>query len=95
MEMDWYTGGDLWALIYHGQMPEPMMAECFKDILCGLRHIHSNNIVHRDIKPPNILFDHGQRAWITDFGLSVRDDGNLRALAGTEKYQAPEMLRGW
>ena len=26
MEMDWYTGGDLWALIYHGQMPEPKMA---------------------------------------------------------------------
>ena len=50
--------------------------------------------MHRDLKPPTILFDHVSRALITDFGLSVVDNGRLRMIAGTEGYQAPEMLIG-
>ena len=50
--------------------------------------------MHRDLKPPNILFDHGSRVLITDLGLSVVDNGMLRTVAGTNGYQAPDMLTG-
>ena len=93
MEMQWYTGGDLYAALQRDRIASEVMAPMFCGVLCGLRHIHQNTIVHRDMKPRNILFDHGGRALITDFGLAVVDDGKLSMLCGTENYQAPEMLQ--
>lgn len=65
------------------------------DIALGCQYIHSKLIIHRDIKPDNILLDKNFTAKIGDFGLAIgvnSTDELLHKFCGTPKYQAPEML---
>ncbi|MEZ6077757.1 MAG: protein kinase [Pirellulaceae bacterium] len=55
-------------------------------------------ILHRDIKPRNLLIDSCGQAWVTDFGLAKTLEGDLTHtgdLVGTLRYMAPERFRGW
>lgn len=70
-----------------------------RQILCGLRHIHTNNIIHRDIKPENILIDMNGVVKICDFGLSfdIDDPAPMTAIdeeCGTPGYIPPEVDAG-
>ncbi|MGH3246337.1 MAG: protein kinase domain-containing protein, partial [Trebonia sp.] len=64
-----------------------------KDLLLALSAAHSQRIPHRDVKPENVLID--ARGWctLTDFGVAVKTDKQMRA-AGTPEYMAPELWRG-
>jgi serine/threonine protein kinase len=76
-----------------------LLASLFAEIAGGLEYIHQQGLIHRDIKPGNLLIDRESRVWISDFGLSKCIDstrsGNITTgIVGTPKYIAPERTCG-
>lgn len=69
------------------------------NVASGLQHAHQQGLVHRDIKPGNLLMDNDGKIWITDFGLAKVFD-NTSPLSrtgdaiGTPRYMAPEQICG-
>ncbi len=63
-------------------------------IASGLSAIHKSGIVHRDIKPGNIIIGEGLRVKITDFGVAARAGQAVSMRLGTTKYMAPELFAG-
>jgi serine/threonine protein kinase len=85
-----------------GQFTEAEIWKFIKDVASGLAYLHENDIIHRDIKPDNILKDSMGNYVITDFGLSMKMRSTLRKASarynnasdqsGTVGYMAPEMF---
>lgn len=65
-------------------------------LLAGLGHLHACGVVHRDVKPENVLVTREGRAVLIDYDLavSVDDEQDERTLAGTVAYLSPEQARG-
>lgn len=72
-------------------------ARIVADVADALHQAHLKGIVHRDVKPRNILLDKDEKVYVTDFGLAVTEEGQLRepgGVCGTFAYLAPEQARG-
>ncbi|TWT80441.1 Serine/threonine-protein kinase PknH [Planctomycetes bacterium CA13] len=72
-------------------------AEIAAQISDGLAYAHGNGVLHRDVKPANILIDEDGVAQLTDFGLArnTQDDPTMtQALSGSPRYMAPERFQG-
>lgn len=74
---------------------ESMASTITKQILKGLNYLHNHNIIHRDIKPDNILIDKNNIVKIIDFGTAAVDASGLkrRSTVGTPWYCAPEVIK--
>ncbi|KAG5859494.1 protein kinase [Encephalitozoon hellem] len=75
------------------EVDENVALKILRMILCGLRHIHSMGIIHRDLKLGNILLK-GNTVKICDFGLSCYVEDNKHEFCGTMDYLAPEVIDG-
>ena len=95
--MEYAGGGDLLHYVKSKKhLTEEEAKPIFKQIVYGLAHIHSRNVLHRDIKLDNILLDSDCGVKICDFGVSkiIDKKQTINDQCGTPAYIAPEIISG-
>ena len=100
--MELIEGADLRVRLAEGALPPRHVAQIGRELAEGLAYIHNTSVVHRDVKPGNIMLfnydDDGSRlrAKLADFGVAmvVSDDAHVPGVYGTAAYLSPEQARG-
>ena len=94
--MEYINGGNLFSFVKkRRKLSEKTAKFLFRQIILGIKHIHSKKIVHRDIKLENILIDLNNNIKICDFGIGrilKNEKQMLYDKCGTPMYMAPEIL---
>ncbi|KAK9067800.1 hypothetical protein SSX86_011911 [Deinandra increscens subsp. villosa] len=95
--MELCSGGRLIdQMAKEGRYSEQRAANIFKELMMVIKYCHDMGVVHRDVKPENILLTTSGKIKLADFGLAVRitNGQSLAGLAGSPAYVAPEVLSG-
>ena len=96
IEMEWIDGQTLEHLTSNGSLGAAIADSIIDQICDALSYIHSKQVLHKDLKPSNILVTHkGNVVKLIDFGLSDSSGHSvLKIPAGTAVFTAPEVLKG-
>lgn len=97
--MKWIEGRTLRDLIrINRSWEEDWLLRVVRELAGGLQHLHQHGVLHRDLKPGNVLIDSDERPVIVDFGLASLDSSSsltqTDVVVGTWHYMAPEALDG-
>jgi beta-lactam-binding protein with PASTA domain/predicted Ser/Thr protein kinase len=96
--MEYLDGRSLKELVVaRGPLPIPDAIEATRQVLGALRFAHRKGVVHRDIKPHNVMADADGRLKVTDFGIAragVSQMTEAGSIIGTAQYLSPEQARG-
>ena len=91
---DYFKMGDLAKFLNNKPLKEKYCKKYSKQLATGLKYLYDNNILHRDLKPQNILLTDDLNIKIADFGFARKVDKNmlLNTLCGSPMYMAPEII---
>src|SRR5690349_3247549 len=98
ISMAYVDGQDLGRLMERGRLPLERVLSFTKQLCSALDAAHSEEVVHRDLKPNNILIDKAENLFVMDFGLakSFENDATMMTrtgqILGTPRYMAPEQV---
>jgi serine/threonine protein kinase/Tol biopolymer transport system component len=99
--MRYMSGGSLSEMIRKGRFSLRDAALIIERLASALDHAHSKGIIHRDIKPDNVLFDASNNPYLSDFGVAKlteaavsATDASANEAMGTAAYISPEQARG-
>lgn len=95
--LDYCPGGSLMEVVCGSQkLREPIIASIFYQLVSAIQFCHRHDVVHRDLKPPNILVTKFPNIKVADFGLCgyVMSNEKMKTFCGSPCYTAPECLSG-
>jgi DNA-binding NarL/FixJ family response regulator/tRNA A-37 threonylcarbamoyl transferase component Bud32 len=96
--MEFFDGGDLNKRLGNKALPADEALQIFRELMFALGDIHEQGILHRDLKPQNLMFRADGSLAILDFGIAKHVDAIDRTghgeVLGTPRYMSPEQVRG-
>ena len=96
--MEFFDGGDLNKRLGGQPLPPEEALQIFRELMFALGDIHEQGILHRDLKPQNLMFRADGSLAILDFGIAKHIDAIDRTghgeVLGTPRYMSPEQVRG-